>query len=109
MQYFNIEDFIKNPMYNPSTLVGNLALVKLNAQVKFTSIVRPACLSIKRNWEREAINLGWGTFHENGYMNNEPLKNLLKVVDDWKCDRLESNQFCVEELPGTVWQKCLVI
>lgn len=104
-----MEEFRKHPKFSQDALINNIALVKLSEAVKFTSIVRPACLGVNLNKSQDAINVGWGTLNNNGYMNNEPLKNLIRIVDSKNCNTLKHNQFCVEQVPGTLWQNCLVI
>ncbi|GJQ82097.1 CLIPC1 [Trypoxylus dichotomus] len=108
LQYFEIEEFIKHPEFNQRRLLHNIALVKLNSSVKFTSIVRPACLGINKAQPREAINVGWGTLNTDNFMNNEPLKSLIKIIHRQSCNNIRENQFCVEQVPGTVWQNCLM-
>ncbi|KRT83560.1 Trypsin [Oryctes borbonicus] len=107
LQYFEINQFIKHPKFNLLRLLHNIALVKLNDSVQFTSIVRPACLGINKVRPSEAINVGWGTLNTNTFMNNEPLKNLMTIVDRESCSNIRKKQFCVKQVPGTVWQNCL--
>lgn len=107
MQFFQIQQFIKHPEYDENKLSSNIALIKLNDYVKFNSIVRPACLPTSQNEHEEAINVGWGTLNRPTYMNNEPLKNLLKVNPS-SCNVEVQHNFCVEQITSNISQNCLV-
>ncbi|KAI4459397.1 eg:bacr7a4.3 protein-related [Holotrichia oblita] len=108
LQWFQIQEFIKHPDYDEAKLSSNIALIKLNGHVTFNSIVRPACLSTTHYEREDAINVGWGTLNRPTYMNNEPLKNILKVVNPSNCNLQEQHQFCVAQLTNNMWQNCLV-
>lgn len=90
---FEISEKIVHPEYSRATHYNDIALIKLNNQVKFNINIRPVCLPVNRNLiQNKLIATGWG---RTGYFGKNS-KKLLKVQLDYftkeECGAVFKNQ-----------------
>nr|XP_029720724.1 serine protease snake-like [Aedes albopictus] len=86
---FHIEDYVKHPKYTGLRSYYDISLVKLDRQVEFHSLIRPACLWTKDPFNMSAVvATGFGTT-EFGVVNNSPvlLKAILNVMEQATCQQ----------------------
>lgn len=89
VQDIAIESVLRHPQYKPSSKYFDIALFKLERRVIITDNVRPACLWQRQNIEyTSAIATGWGLTRDRGLPSNELLKVSLKLIDNYRCDRV---------------------
>ncbi|KAM8706496.1 hypothetical protein ACLKA7_010720 [Drosophila subpalustris] len=77
---FGIEDIRPHPNYRDNSIGFDIALIKLDRQVKFKIHIKPICLPIESNsqdiaYDQSFYISGWGTTEK-----NEPSSVLLKAV-----------------------------
>ncbi|XP_068085905.1 venom protease-like [Anabrus simplex] len=80
-QLLNVQDRILHPEYKPPSRYDDIALIKLEKEVKMDAYTRPACLNTRPDiWVKTAIATGFGKV---GYLESETSKDLLKVNVDF--------------------------
>nr|XP_019932154.2 serine protease snake-like [Aedes albopictus] len=86
---YSIKYYIKHPSYTGRRSYYDISLVKLDRDVEFNNLIRPACL-----WTKDPFNMtsvvatGFGTT-EFGVANDSPvlLKAILNVMEHSKCQQ----------------------
>ncbi|KAL1398102.1 hypothetical protein pipiens_009239 [Culex pipiens pipiens] len=84
---FNIEKFYKHPNHRFKSAYNDIALIKLDQNVKFSKIIRPACL-----WTGSALNVssviatGFGLNDTAGDKADILQKVMLDFLDREQCD-----------------------
>lgn len=88
---FDVEKVIKHPEYSSRQAYNDIALVKLDQDVYFTKMLRPACLwtSSELNMT-QAIATGFGRTDFGGTSSDQMLKVQLDVFDASACGYLNS-------------------
>lgn len=90
---FEIEQFFKHPQYKHKTSYNDIALIKLNQDVKFSKLIRPACL-----WAGDSFNVssviatGFGSNDTAGDSADILQKVMLDFLDREQCDKKFNNQ-----------------
>ena len=104
--------FIKHEQYSRFSKQNDIALAKLERNVKFSDLVRPACL-----WQDDRLNVdsvvatGWGTTEFGANQNSDDLlKVSLDILDIDHCSQffgrrdddiiINRNQICAGVLTG---------
>lgn len=83
---FDVEQFIKHPLYSKKQAYHDIALVKLAQDVYFTKMIRPACL-----WTGNALNTsaamatGFGHTEYGGKLSDRLMKVQLQVYPSTDC------------------------
>nr|XP_019931520.2 serine protease snake-like [Aedes albopictus] len=89
---FDVEKVIKHPEYSPRQAYHDIALVKLDQDVFFTKMLRPACL-----WTRQELNMtqalatGFGRTEFAGTTSDQLMKVQLDVFGANECNFLSSS------------------
>lgn len=84
---FEIEEFFKHPKHKFRTSYNDIALIKLNQDVKFSKLIRPACL-----WTGDSFNVssviatGFGLNDTAGDSADILQKVMLDFLDREQCD-----------------------
>ncbi|OPJ67999.1 transmembrane protease serine 9 isoform B [Patagioenas fasciata monilis] len=100
----------KHPFYNVYSLDYDVALLELNAPVKFSSTVRPICLPDSSHVFHEGDRCfitGWGSTKEGGLMSKHLQKAAVNVIGDQACKKfypvqISSRMLCAGFPHGTV-------
>lgn len=59
---FNITQIFVHPNYTRSTIYNNIALLRLDRDVKFSDYIRPICLNTADEITKvHALTIAWGT------------------------------------------------
>jgi len=81
---------IYHPAYNPDTTMNDIAIIKLEKPINFTSTVQPACLPAEDEVvadKAEATVAGWGLTREGGYDTSSILMQVgVPVINNRDCD-----------------------
>ncbi|XP_054716643.1 transmembrane protease serine 12-like [Uloborus diversus] len=73
-------------------IVNDVALIKLNAPVKYTKYVKPICLPTKLSSSSDCYAIGWGNTRGSG--SSHSLKQALHPIQNAiHCQKLVGNQF----------------
>ncbi|NP_956650.1 vitamin K-dependent protein C precursor [Danio rerio] len=113
-----VKQHISHPQYNPITVDNDIALLRLDGPVKFSTYILPACLPslelAKRMLHRNGtvtIITGWGKNNQSATSYNSTLHYVeLPIVDNKECSRhmmnnLSDNMLCAGVL-GQVKDAC---
>ncbi|KAK2542035.1 Tmprss9 [Columba livia] len=100
----------KHPFYNVYSLDYDVALLELNAPVKFSSTIRPICLPDSSHIFHEGARCfitGWGSTKEGGLMSKHLQKAAVNVIADQACKKfypvqISSRMLCAGFPLGTV-------
>lgn len=86
-QDFGIEQIIRHPEYRGSSKYNDIALFKLNRNIKITDFVKPACLwqSFDTNYT-SAIAIGFGFTTDRGQSSDDLLKVSLHLINNERCN-----------------------
>ncbi|XP_067626190.1 trypsin-1 [Eurosta solidaginis] len=78
---------IVHPQYDPSRIVNDIALLKLNAPIEISSYIRPVCLpNIYDNFDnRNAVVAGWGLVKEGGVTSNNLQEANVPIITNQEC------------------------
>lgn len=109
---FDVEQFIKHPKYSARRAYHDIALVKLEQDVYFTKMLRPACLWTGSNLNTSsALATGFGKTDFTGNTSDILMKVQLDIFDSTDCSFYASNrklpqgiidsQICVGSLRGS--------
>ncbi|XP_066924395.1 transmembrane protease serine 9-like [Clytia hemisphaerica] len=82
---------INHENYDDGTYNNDIALVKLNAKIKYTKYIRPACIvedGEKLADDAEVVISGWGTTKSGGSQPKVLQEAEVKIVNHGKCDNL---------------------
>ncbi|XP_066919343.1 serine protease 1-like isoform X2 [Clytia hemisphaerica] len=108
-QRFHIKRILEQPTYNPMTYDGDLALVELDGEVKFTQNIYPICLPGMMDFElagKMCVVTGWGN---NGtHHSTDQLKKAnVPIIANKVCNAPQSyngkvtwNMFCAGYADG---------
>ncbi|XP_048511501.1 serine protease snake-like isoform X2 [Athalia rosae] len=81
-----VEEIVRHPSYNPPAIYADLALLKLDQDIKLGSDIRPACLYTEFDTTPlQAWATGWGVTGLGEEQSDELLKARLDVVDNVDC------------------------
>ncbi|XP_021234101.1 transmembrane protease serine 9 isoform X1 [Numida meleagris] len=100
----------KHPFYNVYSLDYDVALLELNAPVKFSSTIKPICLPDNSHVFQEGARCfitGWGSTKEGGLMTKHLQKAAVNVIGDQDCKKfypvqISSRMVCAGFPHGTV-------
>lgn len=103
-QEYGVADTISHPQYSPKSKHNDIALVKMAAQAKFSTKIRPACLYQSAQVEEQKLTAaGYGSEENYGPSSNILMKVVLDQFDQASCltyysragaRRLIDNQMC---------------
>lgn len=86
-QDFDIEQIIRHPDYRRPSKYNDIALFKLNRNIRITDFVRPACL-----WQTyytnhtSAVATGFGLTTDHGESSDDLLKVSLHLIKNDRCN-----------------------
>ena len=110
----DIAKFIPHENFNYNSYYYDIALIKLDRNVIFNNVTRPACLwQPSSDFGSEVIASGWGNTRETGFSTSNDLRKAkLDIVVNWKCNKLLnlsklrngvlSTQMCAGILAGRI-------
>ncbi|XP_011210742.1 trypsin-1 [Bactrocera dorsalis] len=76
-----------HPQYDQSRIVNDIAILKLDSPIPFSSSMRPVCLpDINHNFDnRDAIVAGWGLVKEGGVTSNYLQEATVPIITNHEC------------------------
>uniref|UniRef100_A0A0A1WFI2 Transmembrane protease serine 6 n=1 Tax=Zeugodacus cucurbitae TaxID=28588 RepID=A0A0A1WFI2_ZEUCU len=76
-----------HPQYDQTRIINDIAILKLDSPVQFTSSVRPVCLpNINHNFDnKDAIVAGWGLVKEGGVTSNYLQEATVPIISNRQC------------------------
>lgn len=93
--YINVEKIIKHEQYStPSMFDKDIALLKLRRPIPFDENIGTVCLPDKNApvpVGTKCFITGWGKIHPWDYMHYKLQQAMLPVVDNMKCENLNTN------------------
>lgn len=88
-QIKKIERFISHPRFDPSLYEQDIALLKLDSPVVYSSLVLPACLPVPQPTSsytsKIATLTGWGRVWDNGPLSDQLHEINLPVISNSEC------------------------
>ncbi|XP_062552040.1 serine protease snake-like [Armigeres subalbatus] len=85
---FEIESIVKHPDYRFRSAHHDIALIKLTENVRFSKVIRPACLWTGHNINvTSVIATGFGSMETSGSGSNLLRKVVLEFIDKQVCER----------------------
>ncbi|RZB70352.1 uncharacterized protein BDFB_004195 [Asbolus verrucosus] len=102
-QVFSAKDYVIHPNYNSSTMINDIAIIRLDRKAIFSDYVRPICLppsNFNMQGNETFTISGWGRT-ETEKRSSIKRKASLKYVEQARCDkyngrrRLSNRQICV--------------
>lgn len=83
----NIVERIKHPDYKSQSKYNDIALLRLESQIKFNKYVRPACLPTSYNpITTNAIATGWGVTEYQGSQSKSLMRVILELYSIQECN-----------------------
>ncbi|KAK2585865.1 hypothetical protein KPH14_010459 [Odynerus spinipes] len=81
-----IERTIRHPSYKPPAMYADIALLKLQRNVTFNTLIKPACLyQLYDNVPMKVWVSGWGVTEYGGDQSDKLQKAQLNVIDNIAC------------------------
>ncbi|CAH1969972.1 unnamed protein product [Acanthoscelides obtectus] len=109
---YRVADIIVHPNYRYPEKYNDIALIRVERDIKFTKYVRPACLYTKDHIsQKAAIATGWGRIDYAGETSDRLLEVNLNIYDNSLCQKayrnnnglangITSTMICAGELKG---------
>ncbi|KAL1122457.1 hypothetical protein AAG570_002788 [Ranatra chinensis] len=82
-----IVERINHPDYKPPKFYNDIALFKLESDVKFNNYVRPICLHRGPDVSGKLVATGWGRTRWQGWPSDNLMKVTLDVMEFKKCNK----------------------
>ncbi|KAB0791410.1 hypothetical protein PPYR_03210 [Photinus pyralis] len=101
LQVRGVSDFVLHPLFNSSTSVHNLALLKLAAAVEVSNYVRAICLWRDEGVDEDGVTVGWGV-DQMGKFRPELTRGQLQIASKQLCPSVSADTFCTIFKAGTV-------
>ncbi|XP_037820128.1 trypsin-1 [Lucilia sericata] len=78
---------IIHPQYNPTTIVNDVALLRLESPIQFNDKIRPVCLPNRNhNFDnKDAVVAGWGLIKEGGSTSNYLQEVTVPIITNQQC------------------------
>lgn len=84
---FGIAESIRHPDYRTSSKYNDIALFKLDRNIRITDYIAPACLWPNFNINyTSGIATGWGLTRDRGQPSEELLKVQLNIISNERCN-----------------------
>jgi len=83
---FGVQRVIVHPNYLKAFKYNDIALLRLNRDVRFNKFIRPACLPTDNNIRGRPIATGWGRTDFVGRQSEILMKVALNVIDNRQCN-----------------------
>jgi transmembrane serine protease 3 len=87
---------VYHPQYNPTTTLNDIAVVKLERAIKFSSAIQPACLPASGEQVSDNADgtvAGWGLTREGGYDTSSILLQVgVPTINSRQCDQSYRSQ-----------------
>ncbi|XP_063917041.1 serine protease persephone-like [Zophobas morio] len=110
---YNVVDVIIHKHYDGRRKLNDIALVKLEKQVRFTDTIRPACLYTKNDNPENLKVTGWGVVSfggerssilQKGTLNPVPLQECSSIYQKRVQKEITENQICAVSNPSSACQ-----
>ncbi|KRT80826.1 Trypsin, partial [Oryctes borbonicus] len=106
-QQFTVSQMIAHPQYKSDSDYNDIALLKLDSAVKYTSFVRPACLESSSDLQgRKFIATGWGSVEFAGANSDTLQKVDLDYFPDDRCKQVFGPQRTLKDGVNATIQLC---
>ncbi|XP_053958187.1 trypsin-1 [Anastrepha ludens] len=78
---------IVHPQYDQTKIINDIALLKLDSPIQFTSNIRPVCLpNLNHNFNnKDAVVAGWGLIKEGGVTSNYLQETTVPIISNQQC------------------------
>lgn len=96
-EIFSVAERIPHPDYNTISKINDIGLVKLDREVTYNSIIRPACLPDSSNIPTWLIGTG---FKGTDFKQEILIKLSMEKLVESMCKDLKNNQICAESYFG---------
>nr|CAH7748882.1 unnamed protein product [Callosobruchus chinensis] len=91
---YKVSDIIVHPNYRYPEKYNDIALIKVDRDIKFTNYIRPACLNTKDYINhKSAIATGWGRLDYAGESSDRLMEVNLSFYDNSVCQKAYRNNF----------------
>lgn len=77
---------------------GDIAVIKLNEPVSFTSYIKPVCIATSGSSQVNGTVIGWGVHDDSNAPSDVPRKLDIPIVGDREC--LQQNQGLLKIFSG---------
>lgn len=89
-KYHNVDDIKVPALFHGDPLhdIHDVALLKLDRKVQYSSAIKPVCLPTSRTFKyvgKYGIISGWGTLSFKGPLSQYPLEAAVRVISNEKC------------------------
>lgn len=94
----HIERIIRHPFYKPPVIYADIALIKLQKAVEFSTLIRPACLY--QQYDKlcpKAWVSGWGATEFFGEPSKKLRKAELDIISNIACSLRYNNSFVIPD------------
>lgn len=89
-QEFRVNRLIVHSDYDRTTLLNDIAIIRLATEVKFTSYIRPICLwednrlVLRKGIDRSGVVVGWG-YNERDELSEKLYQAIMPIIDPIDC------------------------